>query len=841
MKMFVQRILVALACGLAAASARAAGPESSRATSLRGLADVPLYFEANHGQAAGAAKFIARGRDSTVLISPTEAELLVSGSGRRADRTVRLSLAGANAGAEISGLGELPGRANYFIGADPAQWQANVPLFSRVKVSEVYPGVDLVYYASQSARLEYDFLLQPGADPKQISLRISGADKIRVDAEGNLVLKIGNDEIRQHKPVIYQTVNGARKEIVGGYRLTDKTTAGFWLRDYDRSFPLVIDPALSFSTYLGGKYGDAGWDIAVDASGNVYVCGDTFSPDLRTNVTSSALQTNYNGTRGLKRYGDAFVAKYTPTSGSVFALSYLTYLGGEGQEAALAIAADSAGNAFVTGFTDSADFPIFPTNAAFTKISGRNNTAQNIYRVDAFVTKLGPSGNNLIYSTFLGGGERDTGNAIAVDNLGFAYVAGFTDSTNFPVVTNFLGGATKVVQSKFAGIQDAFVAKVAVDGKRLVYSTYLGGTNQDGAQGVAVDSAGCAYVTGYTLSTNFPTVPTNSTFLNRQSKKNPPLFFDAFFSKISASGDALLYSAFVGAENTDVGTHIAVLEATTDAYISGYTWSTNFPRTTTVSGTRSWTNIKTNKYSDLFVTKFSKNSSDEFYYTNYSVTFGGPAADVAAGIAVDALGQAYIVGVTAGTNLNLFGTNPLDPSSSITNKYKRNTNNVFVAVLNQDASQLSYNALFGGSGNEEAHAVAIDPGNIYFVGSTTSSNFPTVNSLQERPGGKKNSNDVFVAKISLVASPAQKDISKTSATSHSSFVTDSPGLSITQADGNVILSWPARHSEFSLEGAPGLFSGPWLPMPQIPVNNGGMFNVAVPATNRSGFFRLHYP
>jgi hypothetical protein len=839
MKMFVQRILVVLVCGLAAAAARAAGPESSRAASLSGLAGAPLYFEANHGQAGSGAQFIARGHDSTVLISPTEAELLVPGNGQHADRTVRFSLVEANARAEISGLGELPGRANYFIGNDPAQWQGDVPLFSRVQLNEVYPGVDLVYYASQSARLEYDFLLQPGADPKQISLRISGAGKIHVDAEGNLVLKIGSDEVRQHKPVIYQTVNGVRKEIAGGYRLTDKTTAGFWLGDYDRSLPLVIDPVLSFSTYLGGIYGDAGWDIAVDVSGNVYVCGDTFSPDLRTNVTSSALQTNYNGTRGLKRYGDAFVAKYTPTSGSVFALSYLTYLGGKGQESALAIAADSAGNAYVTGFTDSADFPIFPTNAAFPKISGRNNTAQNIYRVDAFVTKLGPSGNNLIYSTFLGGGERDTGNAIAVDNLGFAYVAGFTDSTNFPVVTNFLGGATKVVQSTFGGMQDAFVAKVDVDGKRLVYSTYLGGTNQDSAQGVAVDAAGCAYLTGYTLSTNFPTVPTNSTFLNRQSKKNPPLYFDAFFSKISANGDALIYSAFLGAENTDVGTHIAVPEATTDAYISGYTWSTNFPRTTTVAGTRSWTNMKTNKYSDLFVTKFSKNSSDEFYYTNYSVTFGGRAADEATGIAVDSLGQAYIAGFSAGTNL--FGTNPLDSSTSLTNKYKRNTNNVFVAVLNQDASQLNYNAFFGGSENDEAHAIAIDPGNIYFVGSTTSSNFPTVNFLQERPGGKKNSNDVFVAKISLLASPAQKDVSKASATSRSSFVADSPSLSINQADGNVILSWPARQSEFSLEGSSGLFSGPWLPMPQTPVNNGGVFNVTVPATNRSGFFRLHYP
>jgi Beta-propeller repeat len=845
MKKFVQKILVVLVCGLAVTDARATGPESSRAASLRGLAEAPLYFEANRGQAEGAARFIARGRESTVLISPTEAVLLVTKTGQQQTRTVRLSLTGANAQAEVSGLSELPGRANYFISNDPAEWQVGVPLFSRVRLDGVYSGVDLVYYAGQSARLEYDFLLQPGADPKQISLHIAGADKVRVDAEGNLVLKIGSDEIRQHKPVIYQTVNGVRKEINGGYRLLDKTTAGFWLGDFNRALPLVIDPVLSFSTYLGGKYGDAGWDIAVDTDGNVYVCGDTLSPDLST---TSQFQTNYNygGTHGRKQYGDAFVAKFSPsTNGNVLDLSYLTYLGGKGQESALGIAVDSDGNAYVTGFTDSPNFPIVPTNAAYPKISGRNNTSQNLYRVDAFVTKIGPSGTNLIYSTYLGGGERDTGEAIAVDDLGYAYVAGFTQSTNFPIVTNILAGATNVVRNRFGGIQDAFVAKIGLAGTNLVYSTYLGGTNQESAQGIAVDFAGCAYVTGYTLSTNFPTVPTNNAYLNGGTNRNTLLYFDAFFTKISANGDALLYSTFLGAEKTDVGLRIAVDKASNDAYIAGYTYSTNFPRTTNIAGTRSWTNARTNRFPDVFVTKFSKNGSDEFYHTNYSVTFGGRAMDEVTGIAVDALGQACIAGFTAGTNL--FGTNILDSSSSITNKFKRNTNNVFVAVLNTDASEFKFNALFGGSGNDEAHGVAIDPGvavdsgNIYIVGSTTSSNFPTVHSIQPRSGGKHDSNDVFVAKISLLASPAHKSVGKASAMVSSSFVAASPGLSINQAGGNVTLSWPARQSEFSLEASSDLLSGPWLPVLQTPVNNGSMFNVTVPATNRTGFFRLQHP
>ena len=731
MKKIAPPILIALVCGLGLPEVHAAGDVRSEAAA-RGLAEAPLCFEANHGQAASAAPFIARGSGCTVFISATEASLLVAKSGK--PRNVRLTLQGANSKAEISGVDELAGRANYFIGAEANQWQAGVPLFARVRIGQVYPGIDVVYYADQSARLECDFILQPGADPKQISLRISGADKVRLDASGELVLKIGGEEIRQHKPVIYQTINGVRKEIAGGYKLTGKTTAGFWIGEYDHAQPLVIDPViLTYSTYLAGKYGDHGWDIAADTNGNVYVCGDTLTPFLLSHKTAQ-FQTQYGGSQGSFQYGDAFVAKFVPnpTNASILSLAYLTYLGGFGQDSARGIAADAQGNAYVTGFTDSPNFPT--RNAVFKKISGLNNNALGFYRSDAFVAKLGPQGTNLVYSTYLGGGERDAGNAIAVDSAGCAYVAGFTESADFPVATNRAAGATRVVQRKTGASQDAFVTKLGAAGTNLEYSTYLGGVGQDSAQGIAVDAGGNAYVTGYTVSANFPVVPAKNSYLN--GIKTASAAFDAFFTKISANGDTNLFSTYLGGTSTDVGLRIAVKAGS--AYLTGYSFSTNFPVTGTVANTSAGSGFSP----DVFVTKFSPTNAT--YFTNYSVKFGGSGSDVAFGIAVTEAGQACIAGFT--TRTNFFGTNSF--SDIPTNKINHTSRDAFVVLLKADASAFESAALIGGKGSDAAHGVALDTaGNVYLVGGTTSADFPTVNSIKSRPGGAQSNDDVFVLRL----------------------------------------------------------------------------------------------
>ncbi|MFO1487234.1 MAG: SBBP repeat-containing protein [Verrucomicrobiota bacterium] len=744
MKKIAHPLLAALVCGLGATTLPAVQKTPVPEATRRALSEAPLCFEANHGQAGATASFIARGQDSTVLLSPTEASLVVMKEAKT--QTVRLTLNGANASAKVQGIDELPGFANYFIGADASQWRAKVPLFSRVRIDNAYPGIDVVYYADQQARLEYDFLLQPGADFRQIKLGISGADLVELDADGNLVLKIGVEEVRQHKPVIYQTVDGSRKVIAGGYRLSDKQTVTFWIGDYDHSLPLVIDPTLAFSSYLAGKGGDSGWDIATDASGNVYVCGETLTAFI---ATGGAAQPLYGGTQGTKVSGDAFVAKFVPngTNADLLELSYLTYLGGSGQDAARSIAADADGNAYVTGFTDSPNFPT--RNAAYKRISGINNNPLKIYRSDAFVTKIRPDGSGLAFSTYLGGSERDCGNAIALDSATNVYVAGFTESFTFPIVIDRADGAKRVVQSSFGGSltsasRDAFVTKFGPNGTNVIFSSFLGGASLDSAQGVAVDAGQNVYLTGYTISTDFPTVG-KKTLLNGLGSSTST--YDAFFTKISANGATNLFSAYLGGFNTDVGLRIAVQPGTANAFLTGYTFSTNFPVTTKITNTRSWGGAA----ADVFVAKYSPtnilNGTNlvPSYFKEYAIAFGSKGADQAYGIAVNALGEACVAGVTSSTNF--FGTNSFAFLRS-TNKIGSATGKAFVVRLNDNATAFTSATLLGGKGNDTAHGVALDAaGKVYIVGGTTSVDFPTTNG-KSRPGGKTGKSVVFISTIS---------------------------------------------------------------------------------------------
>ncbi|MGN6644031.1 MAG: SBBP repeat-containing protein, partial [Verrucomicrobiota bacterium] len=363
---------------------------------IASLGKAPLYFEAT--RSSDNESFVARGQDCDVVLEPTVAVLSIGEHSAASSfpskaavenqsaaiRTVRLVLEGANTSAMMSGLESLPGKVNYLLGSDSAQWRTGVPLFARVKVAEVYPGIDLVYYADQSARLEYDFVLQSSASPDQISFRIEGADKVSVDARGDLVLKIGSQEIRQHRPVIYQNVNGRRQPVEGRYALTDRNTVGFRVGHYDRNRQLVIDPVVDFSTFLGGSKTENGWAIAVDAAGNIYVAGETLSKNLPT--TPGAYTNHYAG--GIRLFGDAFVAKYGAVSNE---LVYLTYLGGKTDDGALGLAVDAAGSAYVTGFTDSKNFPIVPDSGVIrSNLTGRNNNAFKLFAVDAFVTQLSP-------------------------------------------------------------------------------------------------------------------------------------------------------------------------------------------------------------------------------------------------------------------------------------------------------------------------------------------------------------------------------------------------------------------------------------------------------------------
>ncbi len=549
---------------------------------------LPLYFEANRGQAAERAQFLARGLNYQFSLAPTQAEIILRkfttpslASPLDRDqllaprpvltRALRMEFLGAKAQSAMRGQEKMPGKINYFIGNDPAQWRAGVPTFAKVQVRGIYSGIDLVYYGNQQ-RLEYDFTIAPRADPQAIAIRFEGADKISISDQGELVLRLGDEEIRQPRPQLYQIAGGARRAVNGGYRRKDAHTVGFAIATYDRDLPLVIDPVLSYSTYFGGNAGDVALSakVAKDTpDGSVYIAGETLSSAFLFPLSGGVVQPIF---RGGTLTGDGFIAKFTnpPTN-----LLYMTYLGGTADDGVLDLAVDAAGNAYVTGFTDSSNCPT--VNALYPNINGTVDPGLHVHPNDAFVAELNPSGSALIFSTYLGGGLADVASGIAVDPSGNIYVTGYTFSSNFPAWNPLPFHAT------IAGSNDAFVTKLAPGGSAFVYSTYLGGTNADEGEGIAADAAGFAYVTGFTASTNFPTFRALQPQINNSPDpvsqyKNKSVPYDAFVAKLSPGGAPLVYCTYLGGTNVDAGFRIRS-DAAGNAYVTGQAGSGDFPRT----------------------------------------------------------------------------------------------------------------------------------------------------------------------------------------------------------------------------------------------------------------------
>jgi hypothetical protein len=793
----------------------------------------PLCFEANQGQANSPAQFVARGHDYQFLITPVETQFIlrkaaapafslsldrreVAGPRMFSTRTVRMQFVGADPQAQILGDEELPGKINYLIGNDPAQWHANVATFARVKVEQLHPGISLVYYGNQQ-QLEYDFTIAPGADPSVITIHFDGVDKVSISAQGELVLTLGDDEIRQPRPEIYQWDGGARKEISGGYRLVDAHTVAFAVGKYNHDLPLVIDPILSYSTYFGGNAGEIAWAVAVDTNGFVYVAGQTFSTRFTTNVpfsTAGAYQTNYHGGA---QAGDAFVAKFNQT-GSNLALAYLTYLGGSADDAAYGLAVDGAGNAFVAGATDSKDFPVKNAVGSGTNISGIIDKQLGIYPTDAFVAELNPGGSNLVYSTYLGGESSEAAYGVALDPSGNAYVTGFTFSTNFPV-KNALQKHLACTNS-FDLNANAFVSEITNGGGALVFSTYFGGTNYDEGRGIAVDSSNCVYVTGFTASTNFPNTNSFQKYLNGAT--NHTIANDAFVAKFDSTGTNLVYSTYLGGTNNDMALGIAV-DGSGNAYVTGSTVSTNFPNTAT--GVPYLSNgLFNNSFYGLIVTTNAFLTQIKWDGTNasigYSAVFGGNNNDVGWGVAVDPAGDAFVVGTASSTNFPCYPTNNAG--------YLRTTNSggndVFVTAFNPGASALLYSMYLGGSRDDRGYGIAVDPlDSAYIVGQTISTNYPVTNNI---PGlvARNGSNDVFLAKI----------------------LVDPPSLVLSANNGHVRIVWsaglpfePEFARVFKLESNTNLHSTNWVLVSQPLIVTNGWCTVTLNPTNKVQFFRLH--
>ncbi len=699
---------------------------------------LPLSFEPNQGQTDSRVRFLSRGNGYSLFLTPTEAVLTLRGpaeggsSGLRAapgpngrpalppngGGVLRMKLHGANPAPTATGLEELPGKSNYFIGNDPKQWRTNVPNYGKVRFAGVYPGVDLVYYGNQR-QLEYDFVVAPGADPSAIRLGIAGAERLEIDPQGELALQTSAGEVRWRKPVVYQEVGGVRQMVDGHYVRKGKEAVGFEVASYDPRHPLIIDPVLLYSTYLGGSGTDAFLfgGIAVDGSGNAYVAGLTNSTNFPTASPSPPpFQAAFGGGNQ-----DAFVARLNTNASGVPSLVYSTYLGGSGDDGGTGIAVDASGNAYVTGATNSADFPM---SSPFQGSLGGGNCG--ILLCDAFVTKLNPSGTGLVYSTYLGGIGDDEGIGIAVDSSvpPNAYVTGDTSSANFPTAPP--SPSPLPFQGTLGGGKDAFVTNLNGTGSALVYSTYLGGSSDDQGNAIAVDSSGNAYVTGTTLSANFPKqIPFDGTFGGTQ---------DAFVTKLNGTGSALVYSTYLGGSGLDFGFGIAVDSG--NAYVTGTTFSLDFPTLNAFQA-----GLGGGVSDDAFVTRLNATGSALVY----STYLGGSGIEGGRAIAVDSSGNAYVTGVTASSNF---------PTANAVQSGFGGGQDAFVAKLNTNASGLAsrvYATFLGGAGNFEVGlGIAVDSsGNAYVTGGTNSSNFPTAPSPPFQAAFGGGFSDAFVSKLGV--------------------------------------------------------------------------------------------
>jgi len=703
---FLEDRLCPSALPLAAALTPADAATQARVSQAYG--QLPLSFEANHGQTDAAVNFLSRGSGYTLFLTPAEAVVALQKTGAAPagnapaspGDVLRMELVGANPQAPATGLDAQAGTSNYFIGNDPTQWHTGIASYGRVEYQNVYAGINLAYYGTQR-QLEYDFIVRAGANPGVITLAFQGAQDMSLDVQGNLVLHTAGGDVVEHAPVLYQNIGGVRQAVAGSYVLQGNHHVGFAVGTYDRSQALIIDPVLSYSTYLGGSGDDLGRAIAVDSAGNAYVTGTTTSTNF---PTQNPLQAA-NGANGTSY---VFVTELNATG---TALVYSTFLGGNGLQQGNGIAVDSAGNAYVAGSTTS---PSFPTKNPLPAASGGAFGGGT----DAFVAELNATGTALVYSTYFGpptgAWMRDIGttlqystyvagsanyqaNGIAVDAAGNAYVTGYTWPKSGPGTL-------------------AFVAKMNATGTALAYSTYLGGTNTSYGQGIAVDSAGNAYVTGYTTSVNFPT-------------KNPfqaanAGYEDAFVAKLNVTGTALIYSTYLGGSYDDRGYAIAV-DGAGNAYITGLA-GVNFPTKNS---------LQPFSGGDAFVTKLNATGTALVY----STFLGGTFRDIGRGIAVDLLGNAYVTGIAGSYNFPI--NNPLQAASG-------GGQDAFVAKLNPTGTALIYSTYLGGNNTDQGYGIAVDnSGNAYIAGMTSSTNFPTQNPLQAAYGG--GSWDAFVAKIAL--------------------------------------------------------------------------------------------
>ena len=711
---------------------------------------LPLIFAANQGQTDPQVRFLARGPGYTLFLTPDAAVFSLRAPILPASNppdvklsTLQMRLIEANPQPEINGLDQLPTQVNDYRGSDPQQWHTGIPAYAKVQLQDVYPGIDLVYYGNQQ-QLEYDFIVTPGADPARIRFALSGLNETgpaTVAENGDLVLKMEHGEVRWQKPVIYQDIAGQRHVIEGGFNpvkpleTSDKTDMaleiGFTVAAYDRSRPLIIDPVLAYSTFLGGMSVDYATSIAVDNSGNAYVTGAAASTNFPSTISTNGYARS---DLPLLKNKDVFIAKFDP-SGTTLLFSTLMsgVLPEDKDDIGYGIAVNSFGtNVYVVGTTASKTFPVLPIAGGYTQaISGSS---------DAFIAQFATANGALLYSSYLGGGKDEGGTGITVDTIGNVYVTGYTTSI-FP--TAFPANVGHVYQPNLSGGIDAFVVKFNPDWA-MQYSTYFGGSKDDKAAAIAVDSSGAIYITGSTASTNLNTPWAFARTLRGSG--------DAFVAKFDpgSTTSSLVYSTYLGGGSVDSGTGIAV-DSTFHAYVTGSTASADFPVT---SGTFS---VQAGGSGDAFVTKIHP-SGEVLIYSSY---LGGSGLDSGAGIALAVNSNTgeiytYVTGTTASANFPV--------TVGAFSKTRGGAQDAFVAMINDDFTQQLYATYLGGLNNSDSGAgIAIDlPGRIandgfdganymygvYVAGSTAASDFPvTVGGYDTTINSS--SSDAFITKLGI--------------------------------------------------------------------------------------------
>lgn len=724
----LRTVILAGSLGLAFNASAAVSPAAA-------YGQLPIRFEPNVGQAAAPVKYLAHEAGYSVALTEQGAVLgLGHDSASRA--TLKLSLDGAAANPQMKAERQQASVSNYFVGNDSSKWHSDVANFGAVRYQQVYPGIDWVVYGNPQ-QLEYDLVVAPNADPRQVKLHIDGADRLVLDTNGDLIVEARGQTLRQLKPVVYQTAANGERQSVDSHYVLDQGQLTVALGDYDRSRELVIDPSFAYSTYIGGSMTGDVTSVAVDASGNAYLFGNTSSSDFP--LVNPLQATNVNAE------GSTFIAKMN-ASGS--ALVYSTYFGGSGDNQASAIAVDSSGNVYVAGKTSSTDFP---TLNAF---QGINKEFQNSYT--GFVAKLNSTGSKLLYSTYLGGSgnpssydQGDEITALAVDKSGDAYVGGYTDSADFPTKTPFQATNNANVNQYGVRNTNGFVTKLSTTGSSLVYSSYLGGSGSQGKSweqmgdqvwGLTIDASGNAYAVGSTSSLDFPIV---SAYQSTNKAVNAGAPMTGFVSKISSTGKSLTFSTFLGgtggtAQYGDSVRAVAV-DSSNNVYVTGVVASTDFP---TVNAYQRTNKTSTQGYTG-FVTKLASTGRSLSYSTYLGGSGGNGTAgytvvmgDYAFGIAVNNSGNAYVTGRTSSQDF------PVSHAiQSVNNAAALGGNNAFVTELSTTGSTLVYSTYLGGSNtvppkmhtlhSDWGNGIAVDSsGNAYVVGTTGSSNFPTYNAYQ---------------------------------------------------------------------------------------------------------------